>query len=97
MIPLEALQYLTSHIRNAWRYYSPERKQISKIQECRICQCIGKMKVDHINPVGKGPRTLEEVIPYIKRMFCPIENLQPICDQCHDAKTAEEKRKGAYK
>ena len=48
--------------------------------------------VDHIEPVipvGIGFTTWDE---YIERMFCPVENLQVLCGDCHDVKSKEERK-----
>lgn len=48
--------------------------------------------VDHIIPIidpAVGWTTYDEMID---RMFCEIENLQVLCDECHTKKTNEEKQ-----
>lgn len=64
-------------------------------QHYRCAGCQGEfpmsmMAVDHINPVVgvEGFTTWDD---YINRMFCAKENLQCLCKDCHDAKTAVEK------
>ncbi len=48
-----------------------------------------EVNVDHIEPVvtEQGFTTFDD---YIYRMFCPIENLQVLCSECHNAKTLTE-------
>lgn len=47
--------------------------------------------VDHIDPIidpSKGFTTWDECID---RMFCEVDNLQVLCKDCHDIKTAKER------
>ena len=54
---------------------------------CRPCREAGRTvearEIDHIIPVHKDPD-----------LFWDPGNLQPICEPCHEAKTAEENREG---
>lgn len=59
---------------------------------CGVCkQYVGSthVSVDHIEPVipESGFTDWET---FIKRLFCGAENLQVICDDCHQKKTNEE-------
>ena len=47
--------------------------------------------VDHIVPVIDPPVGFVSWDQVIERMFCEANNLQLICWQCHDAKTATER------
>lgn len=49
--------------------------------------------VDHINPVVDTNQGFVDWNTFIERMFCPIENLQVLCVDCHNVKTAKEKGK----
>lgn len=64
-------------------------------QHYRCAGCGGEFPmsqvcVDHIEPVTTelGFTSWDD---YIKRMFCVKENLQCLCKNCHDAKTAMER------
>jgi len=63
---------------------------------CSICNKLEKkLEVDHLDPVapiGKSYKdmTLDEIY---ERLDCPITNLQGICKECHENKTALEKIK----
>jgi 5-methylcytosine-specific restriction endonuclease McrA len=72
--------------------------------ECAICKeevpyttkdgrkRVQNVVVDHIEPIVNpetGFTTWDDVI---NRMFCEEDNLQVVCKQCHDEKSAEEKR-----
>lgn len=51
---------------------------------CAKCKILtSKPQVDHISPVGK----FLDWNMYIERLFCPIENLQVLCWDCHKVKT----------
>lgn len=47
--------------------------------------------VDHIEPVVSPSEGFKDWDTYINKMFCEMENLQVLCKDCHDAKTAEER------
>ncbi len=63
--------------------------------------CAGEFKrdessIDHIDPVGPTPgsKYAPESLTwdaFIKRLFCPLENLACICETCHTAKTQAER------
>lgn len=67
---------------------------------CNICKEAVPLKdenkknnvwVDHINPVVCPKKGFEDWNVYIERMFCEIDNLQLLCTECHNKKTAEER------
>ena len=70
----------------------------------RCAKCDGlftmaEINVDHIVPVGKGfgwPPG-QDMIDWMKRQFCKVENLQVLCVKCHRAKSTKEKAEGKYK
>jgi 5-methylcytosine-specific restriction endonuclease McrA len=72
------------------RVYYPCRKCSQPFKSSEIV-------VDHIEPVI-DPKVGFPLLPdgsddwktYIGRLFCPIENLQPLCYICHDLKTGKE-------
>ena len=57
---------------------------------CKACQDEGRITaarvVDHINPVSKGITPEER-----ERLMWDITNLQPLCDRCHNIKSAKER------
>jgi len=60
------------------------------VKDCEVCnkefeQRKNLLQVDHIDPVGPFNGDFDD---YVRRMFCDEENLQAICDLCHDKKTA---------
>lgn len=47
--------------------------------------------IDHKEPIGKQPKTWSGYPKWYGRLFCPIENLQFLCTECHLVKTNREK------
>jgi 5-methylcytosine-specific restriction endonuclease McrA len=58
---------------------------------------VGKMDVDHIEPIMAVEDSGKEKDwnKVIQRMFCAEENLQTICSRCHKFKSNEEKKERA--
>lgn len=56
-----------------------------------------EVNVDHIEPVVCPVNGFENWDVYIKRMFCPKENLQVLCSTCHTAKTDDERKQRGNK
>lgn len=73
-----------------------------KHYRCNGCKEVFPRKytaVDHIIPVVgiEGIRSWDE---YMTRLFCPVDNLQVLCKDCHKAKSnteSKERRKNAKK
>jgi len=47
------------------------------------------VSVDHRIPVG-ALRCAEDLPGFVTNLFCEVDNLQVLCQTCHDAKTQEE-------
>lgn len=61
---------------------------------CAKCKKIygnKEISLDHIQPVVDPKIGWAGFEEYIKRLFCPVEGFQVLCDRCHDKKTAREK------
>lgn len=61
--------------------------------ECDSCKELvsgGFMDVDHIIPIGSFT-SLDQVESFVKRVYCSYDNLQVLCDTCHNHKTAEDR------
>ena len=61
---------------------------------CATCkQYVGStcVSVDHIDPVIPT-EGFTDWNTFVKRLFCGADNLAPICDECHQKKTNEERR-----
>jgi len=56
--------------------------------ECQVCKkwySKSSIEVDHIQEVGPFTGNFHA---YILRMYCPLENLQPLCTDCHLSKSS---------
>lgn len=63
---------------------------------CEICQAsVGRKEcaVDHISPVVDPDIGFVDYQTFIERLFCPVENLQILCENCHETKTKKENAK----
>ena len=69
-------------------------------RQCEVCsQWVSstQIAVDHIDPVvplGGFPDHLDmwdRILIFLQRLWCDKANLQRICDDCHDKKTAKER------
>ena len=56
------------------------------------CDCCKEMTsgtnidVDHIDPIGSF-KSLDDIERFIKKVYCSWDNLQILCDVCHQEKT----------
>jgi 5-methylcytosine-specific restriction endonuclease McrA len=51
-----------------------------------------EVSVDHIKPVGTL-KSAQDLPFFVENLFCEIDNLQTLCDQCHTLKTQSDKIK----
>lgn len=78
-------------------YSDPKRARVKKWSRCNACKQLHPtytMEVDHISPVVK---TWEQSIDLdantlIDRIWCEENNLQVLCDPCHNLKSAAESK-----
>lgn len=78
------------------RGVNPKTGKLAKLHKCNHCSKLFPMnavKVDHIKPVVDPNVGFVSWDMYIDRMFCEVENLQVLCDPCHDFKTKTESKK----
>jgi hypothetical protein len=72
-------------------------KRDSVQYQCNVCkEWVGstKVDVDHLEPVIEvNEQGFVDWNTFVERLFCGPENLQVICDLCHDKKTHEERMK----
>ena len=75
-------------------YTGPLKRQKFEYQ-CNHCKGWfpeKKINVDHIIPAG-SLNCAEDLGPFVERLFCEVDNLQVLCETCHDVKTKLEKTK----
>ena len=69
-------------------------KKNSVQRQCQVCKnWVGssQISVDHIAPVISVDNGFQDWNEFIARLWCDKNNLQRICDACHDKKTYEER------
>ena len=75
-------------------YLGPLKRQKYEYQ-CNTCKKWfpeKKINVDHI--IGAGSLNCADDLPgFVERLFCEQDNLQVLCETCHDIKTKLEKSK----
>ena len=80
---------------DARRSYKGTNKRQKFEYECNACHKWfpeKKINVDHI--IGAGSLNCAADLPgFVDRLFCEQDNLQVLCEKCHDAKTQFEKQK----
>lgn len=99
--------YIRSTLRNKTRFWPPikEVKQKSRRPykgsnkrqkfeyQCNHCKewfPEKKINVDHIQ--GAGSLNCYDDLPgFVQRLFCESDNLQVLCESCHNVKTQREK------
>lgn len=62
--------------------------------QCNVCKTWTKstaIAVDHIDPVIHVEEGFIDWNTFVERLFCGPENLQVICDDCHQKKTNKER------
>jgi 5-methylcytosine-specific restriction endonuclease McrA len=75
-------------------YKGPLKRQKFEYQ-CNHCKewfPEKKINVDHIVPAG-SLNCGADLAPFVQRLFCEIDNLQCLCEDCHNVKTQLEKTK----
>lgn len=68
--------------------------------QCQVCNnwvSSTKVSVDHIEPVISVDDGFVDWNQFVDRLFCDKSNLQRICDDCHDIKTATERFERMYR
>jgi 5-methylcytosine-specific restriction endonuclease McrA len=75
-------------------YKGPLKRQKFEYQcvECKEWFPDKKVNVDHIIPAGTL-RCADDLPAFVERLFCEVNNLQVLCQGCHNIKTQKEKTK----
>mgnify|MGYP003704300339 CR=1 FL=1 len=76
------------------KYKGPNKRQKFEYQ-CNVCKDWypdKEINVDHIIPAGTL-RCANDLPGFVERLFCEIDNLQVLCNVCHNKKTQNEKSK----
>lgn len=75
-------------------YNGPNKRQRFEYQ-CYTCKQWYPEKainVDHIIPAGSLNQA-QDLPGFVDRLFCEVDNLQVLCESCHNVKTQQEKSK----
>jgi len=70
--------------------------RLAKHYICNACKkefTSKDVEVDHISPVVDPATGFVNWDVFIERLYCPKENLQCICKECHKLKTKTERKK----
>ncbi len=51
-----------------------------------------EISVDHIQPAG-SLKKYDDLPGFVERLFCEADNLQVLCNECHNVKTQAERKK----
>jgi 5-methylcytosine-specific restriction endonuclease McrA len=81
--------------KNAKRDYKGPNKRQKFVYLCNECNKLFKDKevnVDHIIPAGTL-RSAKDLPVFVENLFCEVDNLQVLCDTCHNIKTQKERQK----
>jgi len=69
-------------------------------RQCQVCDQwvpTSKIAVDHIDPVVSVDEGFQDWNIFVDRLWCAKDNLQRICDDCHQKKTNAERFARSYK
>lgn len=78
---------------NARRVYKGTNRRQKYEYQCNMCKnwfIEKKINVDHIIPAG-SLSSAKDLPGFIERLFCEVDNLQVLCEKCHDKKTKADK------
>jgi 5-methylcytosine-specific restriction endonuclease McrA len=84
-------------LKAAQRAYEGNDKRCKWEYLCAECNQWHKAKdvsVDHIIPAG-SLNCFDDVAGFVERLFCGPDGLQVLCRECHNAKTAAERKEKA--
>lgn len=78
--------------RRAYKGPLKRQKFEYRCKECSQWFPDKKINVDHIIPAGTL-KCAADLPGFVERLFCEIDNLQILCETCHNKKTQDEKSK----
>lgn len=78
-----------------WIYEGKSQSNFNKMVEDNpdkkcVMKSRYKIQIDHIDPIVPLTHWTWNWHDYISRLFCPLDNLQAICKECHAVKTKKE-------
>lgn len=76
--------------RRAYKGTNKRQKYEYQCNECKGWFAEKQINVDHIVPAG-SLNCAQDLPGFVERLFCEIDNLQVLCEKCHDRKTKLEK------
>jgi hypothetical protein len=98
--------FIKGGLRKLSQRWPPKHEVMKKARiERGVYKCVGYKKrwhkvrhkdgvfVDHIIPVIDPKKGFVSWDDTIERLFCEEEGLQVLCKECHDRKTADERKK----
>ena len=73
-------------------YKGPLKRQKFEYQcnQCKKWYADKKINVDHIIPAG-SLNCADDLPGFVERLFCEVDKLQVLCENCHNIKTQNEK------
>lgn len=79
------------------KHSDPERSRVRYWFKCPVClkpEAKSNFQVDHIEPVLRITETIDDldIHTLLDRIICEKGNLQPICKNCHFAKSGSERK-----
>jgi 5-methylcytosine-specific restriction endonuclease McrA len=77
----------------ARRLYKGVNKRQKYEYQCNVCKnwfIEKKINVDHIIPAG-SLNSSKDLPGFVERLFCEVNDLQVLCEKCHDKKTKADK------
>lgn len=90
-------------VRKEFPRYNKDGSRSKKDAVCYLCNICKQYRgstiisVDHIDPVISIEEGFVDWNTFVYRLYCSKDNLQVICDYCHDIKTAKERFERTYK
>lgn len=78
--------------RRAYKGKNKRQKWEYKCAECTHYFKATEINIDHIVPAG-SLKTYSDLPGFVERLFCEANGLQVMCEDCHNKKTAKERKK----